>query len=219
MSSDTFSAAALLARPYWIFDLDGTLTRPVHDFVAIRRQLGVPSDEGILEYIQAQPAPRRKALSGALDAIERDLARRSEANEGVLALLEVLEQRGVELAILTRNRRAAVEITLHRLGVHHLFAPACILACDDAPPKPDPAGIHRLLAYWQAPPQQCLIIGDYCFDLEAGVRAGIGTVHFQDDPARHWPELTDLRINHFKELTRILRTLEPLPARPRNRVP
>ena len=42
----------LLDRPFWVFDLDGTLTEPILDFPAIKRALGLPIDRGILEEIQ-----------------------------------------------------------------------------------------------------------------------------------------------------------------------
>lgn len=219
MNAELTPTCSLLTRPFWIFDLDGTLTRPIHDFIAIRRQLGIPSESGILEYIETQPLPRRQRLDAELGRIERALAHRTEANEGVVALLEALKARGTRLAILTRNRSDCVTITLERLGVGHLFETDCLLGCEDAPPKPDPAGIHQLLAHWSADPQQCLIVGDYRFDLEAGTRAGIGRVHFQDDPERHWPQLTDLKITHFDQLTRVLSILPPLPAEPASPAP
>ncbi|HIN00314.1 MAG TPA: HAD family hydrolase, partial [Deltaproteobacteria bacterium] len=37
----------LLQRKYWIFDLDGTLTVAVHDFNAIRNELGIPAGQPI----------------------------------------------------------------------------------------------------------------------------------------------------------------------------
>ena len=35
-------------RTHWLFDMDGTLTVPVHDFVALRRRLGAPEGGDIL---------------------------------------------------------------------------------------------------------------------------------------------------------------------------
>jgi hypothetical protein len=39
--------------------LDGTPTKPVHDFADIRRQLGIPSEDDILDYLAA-PAPAKR---------------------------------------------------------------------------------------------------------------------------------------------------------------
>ena len=43
---------------YWIFDLDGTLTIAVHDFDAIRDELGLPAGEPILEAMSKLPRNR-----------------------------------------------------------------------------------------------------------------------------------------------------------------
>ena len=40
---------SLLKRKNWIFDLDGTLTVAVHDFDAIRKELGIPAGLPIVE--------------------------------------------------------------------------------------------------------------------------------------------------------------------------
>ena len=58
----------------WIFDLDGTLTLAQHDFAAIRRELGIPAEEDILDFIAARPVAERQRLTRQLDAIEHDLA-------------------------------------------------------------------------------------------------------------------------------------------------
>ena len=46
---------ALLQRKYWIFELDGTLTVAVHDFNAIRKELGIPERQPIVEALKSLP--------------------------------------------------------------------------------------------------------------------------------------------------------------------
>ncbi|MBP42781.1 MAG: HAD family hydrolase, partial [Deltaproteobacteria bacterium] len=41
--------SSLLKRKHWIFDLDGTLTVAVHDFDAIRKELGIPAGLPIIK--------------------------------------------------------------------------------------------------------------------------------------------------------------------------
>ncbi len=190
----------LLQRRYWIFDLDGTITRPIHDFVAIRRDLGVPEGFGILEYIAARPEPEKHRLQQQLTAIEHALAQQAEATPGVLRLLRGLHQQGRQLAILTRNQRQSVTISLQRLGVDALFAPEAIIASEDAPPKPDPSGVRQLLARWQTDPEECLIVGDFLYDLQAGNEAGIAAIHYAADRKDRWPELTDLVVEDYEQL-------------------
>ena len=67
----------ILARHCWIFDLDGTLTVPVHDFPAIRTALGMTeSDSDILKYLaslpsaEAAPKPHPEGIEKLLAAWE-----------------------------------------------------------------------------------------------------------------------------------------------------
>ncbi|MCW8887253.1 MAG: HAD family hydrolase [Motiliproteus sp.] len=185
---------------HWIFYLDGTLTQPLHDFVAIRRELGVPTEEGILEYIARQPMPLRQQLNHRLTAIERRIARRAVANPGAVMLLQTLAEQGCRLGILTRNQRDCVDIVLNRIGVESYFEAQAIIACEDAPPKPDPVGINQIIQYWQVSPRQCVMVGDFRYDLEVGRAAGIPTVHFAADRQERWPDLTDLVVENLAQL-------------------
>jgi HAD superfamily hydrolase (TIGR01509 family) len=190
----------MLNRNHWIFDLDGTLTRPIHDFKAIREELGIPLDEGILEFIEQQPDTRRCQLEKELDRIEVGLAQQTRVSPGALDLLFHLHRRGCRLGILTRNLRVSVRISLELIGCSHFFDDQAIVAREDASPKPDPDGVFQLLAHWSAAPEDCLIVGDYLFDLEAGRQAGIATVHYNAKQGQIWPDLTDLCISSFDQL-------------------
>ena len=79
--------AEMLSCKHWIFDLDGTLTRPIFDFPAIKRRLGLPMDRGILEVL-AEMEPQQAALiAERLDAIEMEMAGKAEAADlfGIVA--------------------------------------------------------------------------------------------------------------------------------------
>ncbi len=65
----------ILARRCWIFDLDGTLTLPVHDFAAIRAALGMAeTDPDILRFLASLPAAEAAARHTRLIDIEYELA-------------------------------------------------------------------------------------------------------------------------------------------------
>ena len=68
---------ALLQRKYWIFDLDGTLTVAVHDFNAIRKELGIPERQPIIETLKSLPEKESLPLQVKLQEIEKKLARNS----------------------------------------------------------------------------------------------------------------------------------------------
>jgi phosphoglycolate phosphatase-like HAD superfamily hydrolase len=124
-------------RTCWIFDLDGTLTLPVHDFGFIRRELEIPDGEDILGHLETLPPEIASHRYMLLDDIERELANQATASPGVLELLNYLCQRNVRMGILTRNSRDVALATLETIGVRHYFVEDCVLGHSEAPPKPD----------------------------------------------------------------------------------
>jgi len=190
----------MIGRSRWIFDLDGTLTRPQHDFDAIRCELGIPDGQPILEYLEALPKTQAAPLYERLDAIEDALADVAQPQPGCIRLLQRLAAGGVDLGILTRNSRSNALRCLDILGVQHLFDPNCILGRSEAPPKPHPGGILTLLEHWHSAPDDAVMVGDFRFDLEAGRAAGVFTVHLDTAGTFPWPELTDLPVKSLEDI-------------------
>lgn len=189
----------------WIFDLDGTLTVAQHDFPAIRRELGIPAGEDILDYLGRLPISERQQLNEQLDAIELRLAQEVAPAPGAAELIRELHGRELQLGILTRNLRQVAMASLEKIGVLDCFHPPNILGRDDAPPKPAPDGIHRLLADWQLTEVETVMVGDFHFDLEAGRAAGCHTCLVY--PENSWPELTDLHMVDCHALLAHVRSL------------
>jgi HAD superfamily hydrolase (TIGR01509 family) len=188
------------SRRYWIFDMDGTLTRAVHDFAAIRARLGIAEGAPILESISALDAEAQSTALATVAEWEHGLVRRATAQPGVAMLLDRLRQRGVRLGILTRNLCALAHETLGAASLTEFFDPEDVLGRDSAEPKPSPEGIQILLARWEARPDEAVMIGDYVFDVQSGRAAGTATVLI--DPARRpeWALSADLIITDFAEL-------------------
>lgn len=184
--------------------MDGTLTLAQHDFEAIKRALNLPMNKGILEALQEMPASQRQRVEQAVDDWEYELAGQAEPAHGVQALLAHLQQRGDQLGVLTRNSKRNALKTLDATGLSQFFQEQAVLGRDDAPPKPDPSGIHWLLQHWQGRADQAVMIGDFRFDLEAGRAAGCATVHVDIEGRYCWPELMDLGISNLEELLQAL---------------
>jgi phosphoglycolate phosphatase-like HAD superfamily hydrolase len=87
-------------------------------------------------------------------------------------LLAELASRQIRTAVFTRNARQMALATLDRLGLHVDL----VIAREDAPPKPDPAGIWKVCENWALDRREVAMVGDYAFDIEAGRRAGVWTV-------------------------------------------
>lgn len=191
----------ILARRCWIFDLDGTLTVPVHDFAAIRAEMGMTeADADILRFIGSLSAAEAAARHARLMEIEYELSARTSAAHGAGELLELLLLRGTRVGILTRNSREIAIHTLGLIGLSRYFSPDTILGRDEAAPKPHPEGIEKLLAAWGSAPDEAVMVGDYLFDLQVGRAAGTATIHVDQSGAFRWPELADLSVVNLEEL-------------------
>ncbi|MFZ2290739.1 MAG: HAD family hydrolase [Halopseudomonas yangmingensis] len=186
----------------WIFDLDGTLTLAQHDFAAIRRELGIPAEEDILDFIAARPVAERQRLTRQLDAIEHDLAASVQAAPGAVELLRWLQRQQLPLGIVTRNLRAVALHTLDTLGVRDCFAEAAVIRREQALPKPHPQGLLQVLGQWSLAPPQAIMVGDYRFDLEAGRAAGCRTCLLAGQNL--WPALADW---HRQDCSHLLDTI------------
>lgn len=192
---------ALRERRCWMFDMDGTLTIPVHDFDAMRRELGLPPGMGTLEGLAALPPEQQAERRAALDEIGWRYALLAQPQPGAPDLLAALAARGARLGIITRNARRNTAETLRRIGCAQWFAPEDIATRDEGDPKPAPAAVLRLLGRWGEAPAAGVVVGDAVYDLQAGRAAGTATVLIDpggDAPHRPLadycvPRLDDLR--------------------------
>lgn len=193
----------LAAIRHWVFDMDGTLTVAVHDFVAIREALDIPAEDDILTHLAALPAEEAAAKHAWLLEHERDLAVASKAADGAVELVRELAARGCRLAILTRNARELAHVTLEAIGLADCFPVEHVLGRDEAAPKPDPDGLLQIAQAWGVAPAQMVMVGDYRFDLDCGRAAGTRTVlvNLPDNP---WPELADWHAADCRALQALL---------------
>jgi HAD superfamily hydrolase (TIGR01509 family) len=194
----------ILLRQHWVFDLDGTLTLPVHDFSVIRKALGVPKGTDILSYLASLPEEEAQPLHEILVELETGLLDRIEPAPGLVLLIDGLHRRGARLGILTRNTRMVARQTLECLGIEEYFPEEYILGRGCVPPKPDPEGLYRLSEQWGTAPEELVMVGDYLFDLQTGRNAGAATVHVDRTRSFAWPELADICVETLAELHTIL---------------
>jgi len=183
--------------------MDGTLTLAIHDFDAIRKNLGIATGKPILEAIDELPAPEAKKMMQELFDMEMQIAKNATQQPGAHDLLEQLTSHGCTVGILTRNDCEIAVETLKAAGLSKFFSRSSILGRESCAPKPDPAGIYHHLSAWQAAPDATVMVGDYKFDLESGYRAGVHTVHLDVDNGEQWPEMTTVRVSTLNELRQL----------------
>jgi HAD superfamily hydrolase (TIGR01549 family) len=158
-----------------IFDLDGTLTVPYFNFKAIRQTIeaavGQALGEPLLERILQLDGDARRIAFEILEAKEDEAAIESQLNPGADDVLVELRRRRIPTAVLSRNRRRAVDTVLAK----HALAFDLVASRDDGPIKPDPRSVTRIIEHFRIDGSRALMVGDYKYDIEVGRAAGTRT--------------------------------------------
>ncbi len=188
-----------------VFDLDGTLVDSRLDFDAMRRDMGMAAGVPILEALAAiPPGPEYDRMYEIVHRHELQGADLAEPFAGVLDFLQHVNELGIASAILTRNSRESALRTLNRWNLTF----SQVIAREDAPPKPDPAGVLLIAERWGMGPDEMIVIGDYLFDLQAGRRAGMRSVLFAPDELPDFVGEADYVLRHFRDAAQLLKDLD-----------
>ncbi|WP_296300066.1 HAD family hydrolase [Rheinheimera sp.] len=179
-----------------IFDLDGTLVDSQLDFALLCRLLGWPEGTAILEHLATLAESEQQKARHIIEDFELSAAAKASWMPGAAALLQLLKQRSVPSAILTRNTRKATLLCAENLGLEVDL----ILTRDDCAAKPDPAGLQHIAAQWQMPCTELLFVGDYLFDLQTAANAGMPSCLYRNQYNGHFAASADFVIDHFIEL-------------------
>ena len=185
---DSGRAGASAARPFRLravlFDFDGTLTRPgALDFPTVKREVGCPPDQFILEWILGlPPGEKREAATRTLERFELAAADAAAPNEGAEELVRWLRGRGLRVGVLTRNGRSAVDRALSRFDALTIADFAVVVTRDDGDiaPKPAPDGVLHAAAAMHVTPAETLVVGDFLLDMRAGRAAGAVTAYLSN---------------------------------------
>jgi HAD superfamily hydrolase (TIGR01509 family) len=185
-----------------LFDMDGTLTEPLIDFDAIRRDMGIGPGP-ILETMARLPPAERAVAEAVLFRHEDGAAERSTLNPGCRELLGWLDRIGMPVALVTRNTRRSVSTVLRR---HGLSIDVCVTR-EDGKFKPDPAPLFLACGRLGVDPAGAWMVGDGYHDIDAGVAAGMVTVwvsHRQPKPFTAQPTVTVDGLPQLHEHLRLL---------------
>ncbi|QYK05765.1 HAD family hydrolase [Shewanella zhangzhouensis] len=187
-----------------VFDLDGTLAHSNPDFPAIRQALGLTAGQDILAHIAGLPAAEQGDAMATVHHYEMAASHQAEWIGGAAELLQFVQQIPLPTAILTRNMRQAAQLTLSRLGL----SVGVLLTREDAPAKPDPAGLIHIMQIWQLAPHQVLYVGDYLFDLQTAHSAGCRSALYCPEGKPDYADLADLLVPCYFEFIDLWRGAE-----------
>jgi phosphoglycolate phosphatase len=153
-----------------LFDMDGTIWQTDIDWMAVRREIGIPADgRPIYEQLKAlEPQGRARGIA-ILERHEALGVKNGRLIPGTEDLLQSLHNAGVKSALVTNNSRRSVDVVLES----HPLEFDLVLSRDDGALKPDPQAFLLALARLGAQPDEAIAIGDAHLDLIAADRAGI----------------------------------------------
>ncbi|MBO8181376.1 MAG: HAD family hydrolase [Archaeoglobus sp.] len=186
-----------------IFDMDGTLTHLNLPFDEIRRALEI-RERFILESILKYKGKKRDEKTEMLKKFEIEAAKTAKLNDGVLELIEFLENEGIRKGVVTRNCLESVRIFSRRFGIDFDY----IVSRESTLPKPSPLPTVRAIVEAKSTPERSISVGDFKFDLISGKLAGVKTVLLITE--RNKPmipdfiNLADHTITNLKQLREIL---------------
>lgn len=162
-----------------VFDLDGTLVDSKIDFAAMKSELGLHGDDDVLSHIETLDHQARRHALAIIEKHERAGALSASPIDGALEFVRELELAVCPYAIFTRNAR---EIAVESLLAHG-FKHTLLIAREDAPHKPKPDGLIKIATHLGLAPNEILFVGDYLYDLQAGLAAGVPTALYLAEEA------------------------------------
>lgn len=185
----------------FIFDMDGTIVDSKLNFDSIRKSIGIPNKEPILEYIEK--SSDQSFIDKALEIVhEYELkgAKESEIIRDFKDFYQHLKKLKIPTAILTRNSKHVTDYTLKK----HKLEFDIVLTRDCCRPKPDPEGLEIIQQKWNIAKANLLYIGDYQFDLDTAKNANIKSALILNTRNSHLSKNSDYSFTHYKELTSLI---------------
>lgn len=186
-----------------LFDMDGTLTRPLLDFPAIKAEIGI-GNRTILEAMSEMPAETRARAEAILHRHEDHAVEHAKLNHGCVELLDYLAAAHLPTALITRNRRECAARVFEAFGLRMDL----VIGRDDPLPfKPDPAPLLHACAALNVAPRDAWMVGDAELDVIAAHRAGIPAIWVSHGTERTFADRPTHTVASLVELLALLRSL------------
>ena len=185
-----------------IFDLDGTITKPYFDFDAIREEIGLDRNCGpILEIMEKMTAQERRNAEKILNYHEQKAVIESELNTGAKETLWALRTAGINIGVLTRNKRNNALAIADKHGLKF----DAVVGREDGPVKPDAFGILHLCRKFGVEPKETILVGDYLYDLLCAKAAGaVAVLLTNHNKADKFAEHADFCIENISSILDII---------------
>lgn len=203
-----------------VFDMDGTLTVPVIDFLSmykavlgddeyLRVKASNPVGIDILKLIDHWSPLQQRQAYDTIAHFEKQALDHLQIMPGAADLCNVLDSKKIRRGLITRNMKSAVDLFHQRFGI--TFSPA--LSREFRPYKPDPAPLLHICSLWEVQPNEVIMVGDSLKDdIACGGRAGAHTCLLDQTGRYDSPEYAnvdfkpDFKVTSLAEVYSILET-------------
>ena len=183
-----------------IFDMDGTLIEQQIDFAAIRAELGIAGDVGILEAIEQMSPRQRSDAEAKLLAHELRAAGEAALMPEARQTLDRIEAAGLKTALLTRNAAEAMSLILQRFDLTFDLT----WSREQGPIKPEPDGVLLACDELGVLPARAACVGDFHYDVTAANAAGAVSVLLFTGERPDFADEADYVIQRLGELPTLL---------------
>jgi len=148
--------------------MDGTLVEAPYDWKNIKEELNTQG-KPILTYIQSLAEPEKTQKWKQLENIENEATKKAVLKDGIHEFLAFLKKRGIKVALVTNNSRENALYLLHKFDL----AFDLVLSRESGLWKPSGAPFNAVLKELKLKKEECCVIGDTFFDIEAAKNVGI----------------------------------------------
>ena len=154
-----------------IFDLDGTIVDAPYDWPRIRDDLAT-GGQPILKHLELIDEPARSRKRAKLEAYEKAATEKAVLKPGIPQLMDLISSRGVRTALVSNNSGKNVRFLVGKFRLDFEI----VLSREDGLWKPSAGPFLHVLNLWGINRDECGVVGDALFDVQAAEAAGIQTV-------------------------------------------
>jgi phosphoglycolate phosphatase len=148
--------------------MDGTLVDVPYDWSRIRDELETKG-KPILVYLQRLEEPERTKKWQKLERFEREATLKAQLKKGIPELQSYLKNWGIKQALVTNNSHKNVRYLMEKFHLEFDY----VLTRESGLWKPSGLPFVSVLENFGLKKEECCVIGDSYFDVQAAVKAGI----------------------------------------------
>ena len=188
----------------FILDWDGVLADTKLDFKPLRRKYFNGEIVPLIEAASALSEPDRSEVRAEIRRIEMEGAENAAAVEGAKDLIAWLTAPGAEKpwAVVSRNCRDSLLLAARNCGI---TLPPVLLSREDPYVKPAPEALALAAERMGVDLADCVMVGDFVYDMMAANRAGIPAVLVRSR-GESWENLADFSYATVGDLVEALRS-------------